>query len=198
VTTTVVEYEPDFAETSVLEQFPQEALEGEPVGVRKDQHEAGSVHRLNRGIEPELVVLVLMNPGRADAERAAQPAMRDFQAKLGMVEDPLQREPVHQGCQLIFERRLLGRAGGLTVAWPSGLQLGLAPAEQLGQGVDAVGDVPGVAKVGGGLVQSADAAGPHLGLEPRSGLRRDALHHAAGRSATTRAAAWTMPGAHSP
>src|SRR3712207_1804659 len=40
-----------------------------------------------------------------------------------------------------FERRLLGGAGGLVVVRAAGLQLGLAPSEQLGQGVDAVGNV---------------------------------------------------------
>jgi hypothetical protein len=57
-----------------------------------------------------------------------------------------------------FECRLLGGAGGLAVARAARLQLGLAPPEQLGDGVDAVGDVPSVAQVGLGLVQPTDVA----------------------------------------
>ena len=46
-----------------------------------------------------------------------------------------------------FERRLLGGAGGLAVMRAPGLQLGLAPLEQFGNGIDAVPDVPGVAQI---------------------------------------------------
>src|SRR3954454_25381701 len=82
-------------------------------------------------------------------------------------------------CSSFFKGRLLGGAGGLAVMRAASLQLGLAPAEQLGDGVDAVADVPSVAQVGLGLVQPADVAGPHLGLQALPGLRRDALHQAA-------------------
>jgi hypothetical protein len=48
------------------------------------------------------MVLMLMDPGRAAAERAPQPAVRDLQAEPGLIhgEDPLHREPGH--LQLIF------------------------------------------------------------------------------------------------
>src|SRR3954451_2676548 len=64
-----------------------------------------------------------------------------------------------------FKRRLLGGTGGLAVMRASGLQLGLASAEQLGKGVDAVPDAPSVAQVELRLVQPADVAGPHLRLQ---------------------------------
>src|SRR3712207_8457217 len=83
-----------------------------------------------------------------------------------------------------FERRLLGGTGGLAMPRTARLQLGLAPLEQLGQGVNAVADVPRVTQVDLSLVQPADLAGTHLGLQARPRLRRDALDHAAtpGRS----------------
>src|SRR4051794_22426723 len=74
-----------------------------------------------------------------------------------------------------FKRRLLGGAGGLSVGRASRLQLGLAPAEQLGDRVDAVPDVPGVAQVDLRLVQPADVAGAHLRLQAVPRFRRDAL-----------------------
>src|SRR3954454_1588686 len=74
-----------------------------------------------------------------------------------------------------FKCHLLGEAGGLAVMRPAGLQLGLATAEQLGNGIDAVPDVPGVAQIDLGLVQPADVAGPHLRLQTLPGLRRDPL-----------------------
>src|SRR3954464_10130266 len=77
-----------------------------------------------------------------------------------------------------FERRLLGGADSLAVMRPAGLQLGLAPAEQLGNGIDAVPDVPGVAQIALRLMQPADVAGPHLRLQTLPGLRRDPFHHA--------------------
>ena len=44
-----------------------------------------------------------------------------------------------------FKRRLIG--GTVAVMWTSGLQLGLAPAKQLGNRIDAIGDVPSVAQI---------------------------------------------------
>src|SRR4029453_16492052 len=41
-----------------------------------------------------------------------------------------------------FKGRLLGGAGGLAVVRAAGLQLGLAPPEQLGNGVNAIRDAP--------------------------------------------------------
>src|SRR3954447_2369839 len=117
--------------------------------MRQKQHAAGSAHRLDRGIEPEPMVLMLMNPGRAATERAPHPAVRGLQAEPGMGplrpipihgEDSLYREPGHGGPQLIFKCRLIGGTGGLSVMWTSGLQLGPAPPEQLGNGIDAVPD----------------------------------------------------------
>src|SRR3954453_12289457 len=78
-----------------------------------------------------------------------------------------------------FERRLLGGAGGLAVMRAPGLQLGLAPLEQFGNGIDAVGNVPGVAQIALRLMQPADAAGPHLRLQAVPRFRRDAFRHAA-------------------
>src|SRR3954451_6366085 len=71
-----------------------------------------------------------------------------------------------------FKRRLIGGAGGLAVMWTSGLQLSLAPAKQLGNRIDAIGDVPGVAQIELCLVQPADVASPHLRLQT---LRREAF-----------------------
>src|SRR3954465_8852934 len=104
VATAVVEHEPDFVGAGVLAHLLQEALEAEPVDVRQEQHDAGSAHRLDRGIEPEPMVLMLMDPGRAAAERAPQPAVCHLQTEPGLVhgEDPLHREPRHRGLQLIF------------------------------------------------------------------------------------------------
>src|SRR4051794_20384006 len=56
--------------------------------------------------------------------------------------------------------------------WTSGLQLSLAPAKQLGNRIDAIGDVPGVAQIELFLVQPADVASPHLRLQT---LRREAF-----------------------
>src|SRR3954468_21237036 len=50
-----------------------------------------------------------------------------------------------------FKGRLLGGADSLAVMRPAGLQLGLAPPKQLGNGIDAVPDVPGVAQIDLGL-----------------------------------------------
>src|SRR3954453_23099795 len=74
-----------------------------------------------------------------------------------------------------FKRRLIGGTGGLAVMGPSGLQLGLAPAKQLGNRIDAIGDVPGVAQIELCLVQPADVASPHLRLQILPSLRREAL-----------------------
>src|SRR3954454_24389694 len=54
-------------------------------------------------------------------------------------------------CSAGFKGRLLGGADSLAVLRPAGLQLGLAPPEQLGNGIDAVPDVPGVAQIDLGL-----------------------------------------------
>src|SRR3954469_15700093 len=82
-------------------------------------------------------------------------------------------------CSSFFKGRLLGGAGGLAVMRPTGLQLGLAPPEQLGNGIDAVGDVPGIAQINLRLVQPADVAGPHLRLQALPRFRRDAFRHTA-------------------
>ena len=104
VAAAVVEHEPDFVGAGVLAHLLQEALEAEPVDVRQEQHDAGSAHRLDRGIEPEPMVLMLMDPGRPAAERAPQPAVCHLQTESGLIhgEDPLHREPGHRGLQLIF------------------------------------------------------------------------------------------------
>src|SRR3954469_5197220 len=74
-----------------------------------------------------------------------------------------------------FKRCLIGGAGGLAVMWTSGLQLSLAPAKQLGNRIDAIGDVPGVAQIELCLVQPADVASPHLRLQTLPSLRREAF-----------------------
>ena len=88
----------------MLAELLQEALEAEPVDMGQEQHDAGPAHRLDRGIQPEPMVLVLMGPRRPAAEGAPQPAVRDLQAEAGLIhgEDPLHREPGHRGLQLIF------------------------------------------------------------------------------------------------
>src|SRR4051812_50161858 len=48
-------------------------------------------------------------------------------------------------CSSFFKCRLLG--GAVAVMRAAGLQLGLSPPGQLGNGIDAVGDVPGVAQI---------------------------------------------------
>src|SRR4051794_15406396 len=72
-----------------------------------------------------------------------------------------------------FKRRLIG--GAVAVMWTSGLQLSLAPAKQLGNRIDAIGDVPGVAQIELCLVQPADVASPHLRLQTLPSLRREAF-----------------------
>src|SRR3954470_5550548 len=74
-----------------------------------------------------------------------------------------------------FKRRLIGGTGGLAVMGTSGLQLGLAPPKQLGNRIDAIGDVPSVAQIELCLVQPADVTRPHLRLQTLPGLRQDAL-----------------------
>src|SRR4051812_33587158 len=81
------------------------------------------------------------------------------------------REPVSS----FFKRRLIGGAGSLAVMWTSGLQLSLAPAKQLGNRIDAIGDVPGAAQIELCLVQPTDVASPHLRLQTLPSLRREAL-----------------------
>jgi hypothetical protein len=107
VAAAVVEDEPDRVAADVFAQFFQEALEADPVDMGQEQHETGPAHRLDCGIQPEPMVLVLMGPRRPAAERAPQPAMRDLQTKAGMGplrpihgEEALHREPGH--LQLIF------------------------------------------------------------------------------------------------
>src|SRR3954468_24390795 len=74
-----------------------------------------------------------------------------------------------------FKRRLIGGTGGLAVMGTSGLQLGLAPAKQLGNRIDAIGNVPSVAQRQLCLVPPADVASPHLRLQALPSLRREAL-----------------------
>ena len=104
VAAAVVEDEAYSVAAGVLAHLLQEALEADPVDMGQEQHDAGPAHRLDRGIEPEPVVLVLMDPGRATAERAPQPAVRDLQAEAGLIhgEEPLHCQPGHRGLQLIF------------------------------------------------------------------------------------------------
>ena len=107
VAAAVVEDEPDRVAAGVLAHLLQEALEADPVDMGQEQH--GPAHRLDRGIQPEPMVLVLMGPRRPAAEGAPQPPMGYLQAEAGMGplrpmpihgEDPLHREPRH--LQLIF------------------------------------------------------------------------------------------------
>src|SRR5690349_3327095 len=93
-----------------------------------------------------------------------------------------------------FERRRIGGSGGLAVMRASGLQLGLAPPEQLGKGIDAVPDVPSVAQIDLRLMQPADVAGPHLRLQTLPGFRRDPVCHATppGRCQQPRQAAFAI------
>jgi hypothetical protein len=59
VAAAVVEDEPDRVAADVLAQLLQEALEADPVDMGQEQHEAGPAHRLDRGIQPEPMVLVV-------------------------------------------------------------------------------------------------------------------------------------------
>src|SRR3954462_12003051 len=63
-----VEDEPDPIGAGMLAELLQEALEADPVDVGQEQHEAGPADRL--GIQPEPMVLVVVAPRRAAAERA--------------------------------------------------------------------------------------------------------------------------------
>jgi hypothetical protein len=139
VAAAVVEHEPDFVGAGVLAHLLQETFEAEPIDVRQEQH--GPAHRLDRGIEPEPMVLMLMDPGRAAAERAPQPAVCHLQTEPGLVhgEGTASRDTFSS----FFKCRLLG--GAVAVMRPTGLQL--APPEQLGNGIDAVHDVPGIAQI---------------------------------------------------
>ena len=69
VATAVVEDEPDPIGAGMLAELLQEALEADPVDVWQEQHEARPVDRLDRGIQPEPMVLVVVGPRRAAAER---------------------------------------------------------------------------------------------------------------------------------
>src|SRR3954468_4802640 len=64
-----------------------------------------------------------------------------------------------------FKRRLIGGTGGLAGMGAAGLQRGLAPAKQLGNRINAKGNVPGVTEMELSLVQPADVASPHLRLQ---------------------------------
>src|SRR3954462_14876299 len=101
--------------------------------------------------------------------------MRDLQTKTSFVhgEELQHRKPGN--LRSFFKRRLIGGAGGLAGRWTSGLQLSLAPAKQLGNRIDAIGDVPGVAQIELYLVQPADVAGPHLRLQAFPRFRREAF-----------------------
>src|SRR4051812_41763225 len=74
-----------------------------------------------------------------------------------------------------FKRRLIGGTGGLAGMGASGLQLSLSPAKKLGNRIDAIGDVPGVAQIELCLVQPADVASPHPRLQTLPSLRREAF-----------------------
>jgi hypothetical protein len=119
VAAAVVEDEPDRVAADVFAQFFQEALEADPVDMGQEQHETGPAHRLDCGIQPEPMVLVLMGPRRPAAERAPQPAMRDLQTKAGFVhgECTASRDTFSS----FFERRLLG--GAVAVMRPFSLVL---------------------------------------------------------------------------
>src|SRR3954466_9811662 len=143
MTAAVVKDEPDPVCAGVLAELLQEALKADPVDMRQEQHDAGAAHRFDRGVQPEPMILVVMGPRRAAAERAPKPAMRDLQTKASFVhgECTASRDTVSS----FFKRRLIAGTGGLAVMWTSGLQLGLAPPKQLGNRNDA--DVPRVAQI---------------------------------------------------
>jgi hypothetical protein len=75
-----VEHKPNPVGAGVPAQLLQEAFEAGPVDVRQEQHEAGPADRLDCGVQPKPVVLVVVDPRRTAAERAPLPAMRGLQA----------------------------------------------------------------------------------------------------------------------
>src|SRR3954451_20550120 len=77
------------------------------------------------------------------------------------------------GPKSFFEGRLRVCAGGSVMATASGLQFGLAAFEQLGDGIDAVVEVPAITQIRLRLVEAADLPGAHLLLQPLPRLRRD-------------------------
>src|SRR3954464_2644410 len=99
--------------------------------------------------------------------------MRDLQTKASFVHGECTAS--RDTASSFFKRRLIAGTGGLAVMRTSGLQLGLAPPKQLGNRIDAIGDVPSVAQIELCLVQPADVTRPHLRLQTLPGLRRDAL-----------------------
>src|SRR3954452_4151396 len=99
--------------------------------------------------------------------------MRDLQTKTSFVHGECTAS--RDTASSFFKRRLIAGTGGLAVMWTSGLQLGLAPPKQLGNRINAIGDVPSVAQIELCLVQPADVTRPHLRLQTLPGLRRDAL-----------------------
>src|SRR3954468_11809931 len=70
MTAAVVKDEPDPVGAGVLAELLQEALKADPVDMRQEQHDAGAAHRFDRGVQPEPMILVVMGPRRAAAERA--------------------------------------------------------------------------------------------------------------------------------
>src|SRR3954466_8144448 len=173
MTAAVVKDEPDPVCAGVLAELLQEALKADPVDMRQEQHDAGAAHRFDRGVQPEPMILVVMGPRRAAAERAPKPAMRDLQTKAGFVHGECTAS--RDTASSFFKRRLIAGTGGLAVMRTSGLQLCLAPPKQLGNRIDAIGDVPSVAQIELCLVQPADVTRPHLRLQTLPGLRQDAL-----------------------
>src|SRR3954467_10519364 len=115
--------------------------------------------------------------------------MRDLQTKAGFVHGECTAS--RDTASSFFKRRLIAGTGGLAVMRTSGLQLGLAPQNRLGNRIDAIGDVPSVAQIELCLVQPADVTRTHLRLQTLPGLRQDALLRAAARrrGAPARAAA---------
>src|SRR3954447_20601382 len=99
--------------------------------------------------------------------------MRDLQTKASFVHGECTAS--RDTASSFFKRRLIAGTGGLAVMRTSGLQLGLAPPKQLGNRIDAIGDVPSVAQIELCLVQPADVTRPHLRLQTLPGLRQDAL-----------------------
>src|SRR3954451_7627132 len=99
--------------------------------------------------------------------------MRDLQTQASFVHGACTAS--RDTASSFFKRRLIAGTGGLAVMRTSGLQLGLAPPKQLGNRIDAIGDVPGVAQIELCLVQPADVTRPHLRLQTLPGLRREAF-----------------------
>src|SRR3712207_7357612 len=83
----------------------QEAFEANSVYMRQEQHEAGAAHRLDRGIKPEPVVLMLMGPRRAarSEEHTSELQSRQYLVCRLLLEKkkiymyPLALNPLHHG-----------------------------------------------------------------------------------------------------